>query len=309
MLIHKGSIPILEEPTAIIPGIFDGLHLGHQKLIKRGVSSCKKNGLSPCIFTFTPHPMSSSYILLERERNRILEELKIKHLVIARFDKIKNLSPSQFIGLLLERLKMKEIWCGADYGFGKDREGNVEHLKVLGKKNGFSVFVIPDVSLFNKRISTSLIKSLLLEGKIKEANSLLGRPYSISGIVIPSKGRGRKLDFPTANISLNKGLFLPKQGVYFVNVKIGENLFKGIANLGTRPTFNEKSLVLEVHILDFKGDIYGKEITVFFYQFLRDEMKFASKEDLSLQIKGDIENAYLFFDYCTRIGNITKDIP
>ncbi len=287
LLIYKDDIPILKESTSIIPGIFDGIHRGHQRLIKEAVTSSNKKGIAPCLLTFNPHPRSAPYILQDKERDKILEELGIKHFVIADFNKIKALSPHQYIELLLINLKMKEIWTGCDYGFGKNRKGDIKMLKTKGKELGFSLFILPDISYEFKRISTSYIKNLLLEGKIKEANALFGRPYSFSGVVVSSTGRGKKLDFPTANILWDEGLFLPRKGVYFVKIKIGKKTFDGMANLGTRSTFDEKSCILETHIFDFKRDIYGKEITVFFYSWIRDEMKFRNCEELSIQIKKD----------------------
>lgn len=298
MFIYKEKIPILKKSTAVIPGIFDGIHLAHQTLIKNAIESAKSKCLASCLFTFSPHPKSAPSILSFKERNKILKELGIKHLIIADFNKIKGLSASSYIELLLSSLKMKEIWCGCDYGFGKEREGNVEMLKAFGKEKEFSVFVIDDVSFENKRISTSYIKSLYLEGKTKEANFLLTRALNISGVVFPSSGRGRKLGFKTANIPILKDLFIPRKGVYFVKIKVGKGFFYGMANLGQRPTFNEKKIVLEAHIFDFNKNIYGKEITIFFLQWIRDEMKLNNENELFLQIKEDEKICRKLYNDC-----------
>ncbi|MEW6680493.1 MAG: bifunctional riboflavin kinase/FAD synthetase [bacterium] len=296
MIIHKGDIPILNYPSCIIPGIFDGLHIGHQHLIKQAIESSKKSNITPILFTFLQHPRSSQYILQEKERNRILAELGIKHLVLADFNRIEGLSPSQYIELLLTNLKIKEVWCGQDFCFGKNRRGNIKRLKVMGKEKGFLVFVIEDISFSNTRISTSLIKDLLLQGRIKEANSFLKRPLSFSGIVFLSQGRGKKFGFPTANLMWDENLFCPRKGVYFVKVRVDNEIFNGIANLGIRPTFDEKNLILETHIFDFNRNIYGKEITIFFHQWIRDEIRFDNENELFLKIKDDKErcrNLYL----------------
>lgn len=298
MFIYKEKIPILKKPTAVIPGIFDGIHLGHQALIKNAIESAKNKCLVSCLFTFSPHPKSAPSILSFKERDKILKELGIDYLIIADFNKIKWLSASSYIELLLSSLKMKEIWCGWDYGFGKEREGNVEMLKTIGREKGFSVFVIDDIYFENKRISTSYIKSLYLEGKAKEANFLLGRPISFSGIVFPSCGRGRRLRFKTANISIHKNLFIPRKGVYFVKIKVGKGLFYGMANLGERPTFNEKNIVLEAHIFDFNKDIYGKEITIFLLKWIRDEIRFNNENELFLQIKEDEKMCRKLYNDC-----------
>lgn len=284
MFIYKGDIPILKEPTAIIPGIFDGIHIGHQVLIKHAVRSSKAKNIAPLIFTFNPQ---YPFVLSEIERERILKMLSIKYLIVADFDKIKEISPCEYIELLLFRLKMKELWCGADYAFGKERAGNVELLKRLGRERGFSVFVIDDICFNNKRISTSYIKSLFLAGKTEEANFFLTRPFSLSGIVVVSSCRGGRFGFKTANIMVDEHLFIPRLGVYFVKVKVGRDYFYGMANLGHRPTFNEKRLILETHIFDFNRDIYGKEITIYFLSFIRDEIKFNNASELYLQIKKD----------------------
>ncbi|MEW6102521.1 MAG: riboflavin biosynthesis protein RibF [bacterium] len=289
MIIHKGDIPILKESSCIIPGIFDGIHIGHQYLIKGAIESSKKNGFIPILFTFLQHPRCGQYILQEKERDNIFAELGIKHLVLADFNRIKEVPPSQYIELLLTNLKMKEVWCGRDFCFGKDRSGNIETLEVMGNERGFFVFVIDDIYFSNTRISTSLIKELLLQGRIEEANSFLKRPLSFSGNVFSSIGRGKKFGFPTANIALDENLFCPRKGVYFVKVKVDGNIFDGMANLGTRPTFDGKNLVLETHIFDFNMDIYGKEISIFFHQWIRDEMRFNNENELFLQIKKDKE--------------------
>lgn len=287
MFIYKGDIPVFKEATAVIPGIFDGIHIGHQELIKKAIESSNSKKIAPCIFTFKQHPKSGEYLLPPIEREEILKGLSIKYLIVANFNKIKSLSPYEYIEILCSKLKMKEIWCGSDYGFGKERGGNVEMLKTLGKEKGFSVCVIDDMCFNDKRVSTSYIKSLFLAGKTKEANLLLTRPFSLSGIVFPSSLRGRRFGFKTANIIWDKDLFIPRRGVYFVKIKIGKRLFPGMANLGERPTFNEKNLMLETHIFDFNKNIYGKEIRVFFLQWIRDEIRFNNPSRLYLQIKED----------------------
>ncbi|HAW49597.1 TPA: hypothetical protein DCX16_01400 [bacterium] len=308
MIFYKGDIPSLSHPTCVTAGIFDGIHVGHQYLIKELVRSANKKGCDSLILTFYPHPGSialnetTQYIISEREQERIFEELGVKILVRADFYKLYRMSSGEYIEFLVDRLKMQEIFVGHDHSFGRNREGNAEVLKKLSKEKSFSCLFIPDVSFGGKKISSSRIKESLSQGEVETASYFLGRPYSVSGIVTRSVGRGEKLGFPTANVLWDKDLFCPKNGVYFVSLKIDRGIFYGMANIGKRPTFDGNDTFLEVHIFDFDGYLYNKEITVFFHFWIRNEMKFNSNDELILQLKKDKEKCKTLFTLLKQAG-------
>mgnify|MGYP001614764732 CR=1 FL=1 len=311
----KGLSGKIEE-SVITSGIFDGIHIGHQTLIKKTVEHARKRGIPSILLTFHPHPRSALFILAEKERQRLIEELGIDMMLILDFNKIKDLPPERFIKeILVERLGLKEIWIGSDHRFGKAQEGGIELLRNLSTQYDFEVFCMNDVTLGNERVSSSCVKKLLSLGEMKEAKRLLGRPYTVDFQVIKGAGRGKEMGVQTANMDW-PDIFLPCLGVYGVKVKIGSSQWSmvngkeketmnnfdgewldGIGNLGRRPTFSEDKLILEVHIFGFSGNLYGKNLSIQFLDRIRGEIKFSSKEDLSAQIKKDIEGWKITVQY------------
>ncbi|MFN3739645.1 MAG: bifunctional riboflavin kinase/FAD synthetase [Thermodesulfovibrionales bacterium] len=305
----------IKEPpvrTVLTIGNFDGVHIGHQKIIKEVVSSAKRLKGTPVVMTFDPHPLrylqpeKEFYLLtLCDEKAKIIEKLGVQILLCVKFDQsFASLEPEEFIKkILVDKLAIKEIIIGKDYRFGKAKKGDVNLLKREGKKYGFKVEVVNPVKIKGEIVSSSIIRSLIKKGEIKKVIDFLGRPYSIEGTVVRGTGRGSTiLGFPTANI-LSGAELIPKEGVYVVKVEIEEpfvgkkkkedRLFNGVMNIGTNPTFGNQDLSLEVHILDFNEDILHKFIKVYFIERLRNEKKFASPDALKRAIKKDIEKARL----------------
>lgn len=305
----------IKEPpvrTVLTIGNFDGVHIGHQKIIKEVVSSAKRLKGTPVVMTFDPHPLrylqpeKELYLLtLCDEKAKIIEKLGVQILLCVKFDQsFAGLEPEEFIKkILVDKLAVKEVIIGKDYRFGKAKKGDVNLLKKEGKKYGFKVEVVNPVKIRGEVVSSSVIRSLIKKGEIKKVTNFLGRPYSVEGTVVRGTGRGSTiLGFPTANI-LSGAELIPKEGVYAVRVKIEEplgekkkredRLLNGVMNIGTNPTFGNQDLSLEVHILDFNEDILHKFIKVYFVERLRNEKKFASPDALRRAIKRDIEKARL----------------
>ncbi|MEK9150455.1 MAG: riboflavin kinase, partial [Candidatus Desantisbacteria bacterium] len=237
----KGLSGKIEE-SVITSGIFDGIHIGHQTLIKKTVEHARKRGIPSILLTFHPHPRSALFILAEKERQRLIEELGIDMMLILDFNKIKDLPPERFVQeILVEKLGLKEIWIGSDHRFGKAQEGGIELLRNLSTQYDFEVFCMNDVTLGNERVSSSCVKKLLSLGEMKEAKRLLGRPYTVDFQVIKGAGRGKEMGVQTANMDW-PDIFLPCLGVYGVKVGLDGKELDGIGNLGRRPTFSEDKL-------------------------------------------------------------------
>lgn len=284
-------------------GNFDGVHRGHQALLNEVQRVASEIEGTSVAVTFEPHPIRvlkkdghPQHITLYEQKIELLERTGIDVTVCVKFtNEFAKITASQFIeSILIDRIGMKAIVVGRDYAFGKNREGNVEFLRASGKKLGFDVIVkdwqtIADPT--GKRISSTAIRKIVMAGDVEQAKDLLGRHYQIRGSVVAGRNRGGKLlGFPTANINLQDEL-CPKTGVYAVTVSCDRGTFPGVANIGYSPTFDDHLFTVEVHILDFNSDIYGNKIKVNFVRRLRDEMKFGDIEQLSNQIKKDIENA------------------
>lgn len=286
--------------TVVTMGNFDGVHLGHRAILARVKARAKELGSQPVALTFEPHPVkvlrphaNLSLLTTPEQKFQLLAEAGMEAVVVLPFTRrFATISARDFVvSYLVERLKVREVVVGHDYSFGHNREGNIELLKDLGRSLGFTVQVVWAVEVAGAPVSSSLIRAMLKLGKVKEANRLLGRPYSVTGRVIPGKGRGGKLlGIPTANIQPENDL-LPASGIYAVVVHRGNDILPGVANIGTCPTFDGQELSLEVHIFDFSGDLYGERLDVKFMARLREERRFPSIEALAAQIRADIEAA------------------
>lgn len=285
--------------TVLTLGNFDGLHLGHQELIKMVMKRARETGAVGMVVTFRPHPLKilapekcPPLISIYEEKIALFEKLGLDVLVKIPFTlDFSAMSPEDFTrGILCDLLGAREIFVGYNYRFGKGRAGDVGTLKRLGKEYGFVVREIEQISLDGEVISSTKIRKLLAEGSVEHAARLLGRAYAITGVVVKGDGRGRGLGFPTANIA-PKHSIIPADGVYAVRFFVREKFYDGIANVGMRPTFDEKRLTIEVHILDFDEDIYGEEISLYFLGRIREERKFKSPDDLVRQIASDIRTA------------------
>ena len=285
-------------PAILTIGTFDGVHLGHKKIIKKLVKSAKENKLRSCILTFFPHPrnfLSKSndlkMINTIREKKEILEELGVDELIIQEFnDEFSNLNANEFIKHLLKFCEIKEIIVGFNHKFGKDREAGIDELKIYGKKYGFDVCEIDAFDINQINISSTKIRNAIGAGEVELCNEYLGYNFSIDGNIVKGKSIGKKIGFPTANIRVEENYkILPKNGVYFVSCKI-KNIQKfGMMNIGFNPTFGNKKLTIEVNIFDFNQDVYDENIKIEFIKFIRNEIKFQNIDELIKQIKIDRE--------------------
>ena len=281
-------------------GNFDGIHLGHQKIIKELINNSKENKLQSAILSFRPHPrqfFSDHYenfnIISENSKISFLDKLGLDYFFSLKFDhSIASLEPHKFIKeILINQLKIKNLIVGFNFKFGKNRLGDVNLLQDQSG-NSFNIKVIHPVksNTTSEVFSSSLIRQNIQAGNFEKVNTWLGRNWSMSGTVVVGNKRAGKINFPTANL-IPSNLIRPKKGVYAVRIKIENNIFNGIANFGNRPTVDGTKLLLEVHLFDFDKNIYGKDLTVEFLTFIRDEKKFENFDFLTKQIHKDIQIA------------------
>lgn len=284
--------------TCLTVGTFDGVHLGHQKIINEMIYQSVERSCRNLLITFEPHPQlvlakSSEIRLLSTLEQKLdyLKYLSIQNVLVINFTKsFSELSFNSFIeDYLIKKIGLNTIIVGADHHFGKDRQGNPKILKEMGENLGFSVIEVEPLMYKDAKISSSRIRKSLLSGEIKLANEMLGKKYELKGKVVKGNQRGKEIGFPTANIELdNPHKLIPMRGVYFVEVDINNRNFYGMMNIGYRPTFNNSSeLILEVHIFYFREDIYGEFIVIRFIDKLRDEKKFNSVAELKQQLEID----------------------
>ena len=283
-------------PCVVTIGNFDGVHLGHQALLAEVKKRAHDLKLESAVITFEPNPKDyfsqnkpQTRISSLREKIELFNEIKIDRVHIIKFNQeFSKVTANEFISVLIKKLKVKEIVVGEDFCFGSGRKGSVKQLSASSMKLNIKNKILID----GRRISSTLIRNLLANDKLDEANKYIGRPYSISGKVVHGEKRGRKIGFPTANIHMRHNR-PPLKGVFAV--KFQKHF--GVANLGIRPSIKgEKKLQLEVHLLNFSSDLYGQHVSVIFLKKLRDEKKFKSLDELKEQIKLDVIKAKLFFD-------------
>tara|TARA_Y100000591_G_C21779523_1_gene670194 strand:+ start:387 stop:1295 length:909 start_codon:yes stop_codon:yes gene_type:complete len=280
-------------------GNFDGLHLGHQKVINEAKQKAKKNNLPFGLMTFEPVPVmffsksTNDHRINSSQQKKVqLKKLKLDFLIVIKFNKsFSSLTAKEFIKkILYKKTKCKYLYVSKNFKFGYKRRGDIQTLQKLEKQFNYKIIVTKPFKKNHKTISSTFIRKKIRRGKINLANKLLNRNWSIEGKVIKGKKRGRKIGFPTCNMSLNNYV-VPKLGVYAVKVK-GKSFNKnGIANVGYRPTFNGKKLLLETNIFGFNKNLYNKVINVSFKKFIRAEKKFRNFQDLKKQIKIDIKLA------------------
>ena len=289
-----GSLSSLRGPVFLAIGIFDGVHRGHQALIEEARADAEKHGGTAVVMTFEPHPMmffqrTEPPLRLSNPRHKelLLERQGVTHLAVLPFEAARaGQTAEEFVEELRSACRpLGGIVVGADWKFGKGRTGDVELLRTLG---GFEVDGILAVTLDGEAISSTAIRLAVARGDLAFAARALGRPYSVFGSVVHGSGEGRKLGFPTANIDA-AGYQLPPDGVYTARACIGDKSFEGIVNLGIRPTVShDTKRVLEIHLFEFDGDLYGMDVEVEFLRFMRPEKKFSSLDELRDQISRDI---------------------
>ena len=298
-IFKSASISNNYKNSVIAIGNFDGIHIGHKKVLKAAYKKAKKTKKKFGLLTFEPVPVMffNRKILNHRldtlpQKISNLKKEKLDFVIIQKFNKkFSQLNYRDFIfKILFQKIKCKYLYVSKNFKFENKREGDVSKLKKFEKKLFYKTIITPPLIKKKKTISSTIIRKLLKSGEIKKANYLLNRKWEIIGKVIKGSQRGRKIGFPTCNILLKKYI-IPKFGVYAVNVKINQTVKKGIANIGYRPTFNGKKLLLEVNIFNFKRNLYNKNINVIFNKFIRPEKKFKNILQLKNQIKKDIRLA------------------
>lgn len=284
--------------TVLTIGVFDGVHVGHRKIIKVCVARSRKLGIDSVVLTFDPHPLKvlhsrsvvPSLISLDH-RIRLIRELGVDITAVLNFTKaVAGLTPEQFVKkILVERFRVKEVCVGEDFRFAKSGKGDIDVLRRLGERYGFRVKAITHVRMGGRIVSSSLIRKTIIGGDLRRARRLLGRPVSVLGTVVRGANLARELGYPTANINPHHEV-VPPSGVYAVLVNLGNRRLKGVLNIGVKPTFyssRDLEPSIEVHIFDFNKKIYGKDIEVLFVKKIRPEVKFKSREALMKRIMKD----------------------
>ena len=301
----NGSSKLQFKKTCAAIGIFDGVHRGHQYLIQQMLVTARRLGVQPIVITFFPHPahvlrpdLTLGYLTSLADRFQYLNDLGVTACLVVHFNRsFARIQPQKFIkDILVKKCGVQAVFVGEDFRFGKDRSGDIALFQRLSRQYGYEMHAVPAFKQGRVIISSTRIRQLVGEGKLIEAARLLGRGVSISGAVVKGSKRGKGLGFPTANIAY-KADILPPQGVYVVWALLGTKRYPGIANVGTRPSFEKQNsqLHLEVHILDFSRNIYGKRLEVVFLKKVRNEKKFSSPQQLVLQIQKDEALARKYF--------------
>ena len=302
MELIRGLHNLKKQSSCVVTiGNFDGIHMGHQEIIKKLVSTAKKKGISSLVVSFSVTPESffgrpKARLSNFRDKHLFLKSMGVdKHLLI-RFNKsFSEISAPSFIEeVLLKKINVKHCFIGDDFRFGKKREGDFKLLKQYSSKYAFIIENIAGVCIDNQRVSSSTIRALLAKGFFEVSEKFLGRPFSISGRVAHGDKQGRTIGFPTANISIKRELS-PVLGVFCVNIQINNKTYNGVCNVGKRPTRGGTDILLEVYIFDFNKEIYGARVDVIFKQKIRDEIKFDSFKELKKQIQRDTESAIKYF--------------
>lgn len=289
-------------PCALALGNFDGVHLGHQELIKKTVEKAKELGLKPGVFTFSNHPKNLlpkakpvKNILYNREKAEIIEGLGVDYMFNIEFTQnIMTMNPENFVkNLLIDKFNMKYGFCGFNYHFGYMAEGNVEILEDLGKKYDYSVKVIPPFLVNDNIVSSSLIRTIIAAGQVDKCKEYMGRYYEIAGDVVVGNKLGRTLGFPTSNLVIDEAMVTPPNGVYVTLCTYNGIKYPSVTNVGKKPTIGDYNKNVETHIFNFNKELYGKKIIVEFLVKTRDEVKFDDLEELSEQIIRDCHEAQI----------------
>ncbi len=278
-------------------GVFDGVHLGHRHLIARLTELAQKQGLASGVITFSQHPKevlsprSQLPFLTDIERRiELIKDEGVDEVIPLTFTpELAALSPKEFLKLLKKHLRMKGLVIGPDFALGKNREGNTDVLRQLSEETGFSLTVVPPLTIDGEVVSSTAIRQALAEGDMKRAQKLMGRPFRLHGQVARGDKRGAELGFPTANLDTGAEQALPADGVYTSRAFIDARAYPAMTNIGTNPTFGGNKRLVEVYLMDYRGDLYGRELAVEIIKRLRGEIKFDSPEALKKQIAEDVK--------------------
>lgn len=296
-IIHSISNFSISESTIVTIGTFDGVHIGHRKILKKLIKSAQKEGKKSVLLTFFPHPrmvlqkdVNIQLLNTIEEKSSLLESLGLDYLIIHPFDKeFSRLKALDFVrDVLVNQLKVSRLVIGYDHHFGKNREGNIEQLTEYSQLFDFKVNEIPAQDIDDVSVSSTKIRTALQEGRLMTANKYLGYEYMITGQVVKGEQNGGKIGFPTANIYVEKSYkLIPKNGAYVVRAQWNNQQVFGMMNIGFRPTLDGNHKTIEVHFFDFNQDLYNSELTIELLYFLRDEQKFDSLDELKLQLEKD----------------------
>jgi len=293
-------------------GTFDGIHLGHQRIIERLKMMAKEKQALATLVTFEPHPQTVlktkdrpelNLLTTIDEKIEVLSGLGLDRLVVMNFTlSFAEMDPEAYVkDILLSRLNMKGMIIGEDHSFGRNRSGNIEKLNKMADEHDFEVKALAPIRDADRVISSTRIRHLLREGEVKRASELLGRPYTISGQVVSGDGRGRELGYPTANLNpFSRYKLIPKLGIYASRVRIKNSIHDAVTYIGERPTFNLNAKVIEIHIPDFDGVLYDQHIELSLFHFIRDDAQFQTEKDLVSQIDRDIRQSQELLSQGTR---------
>ena len=293
------------QASVVALGNFDGVHKGHQELIRRAVNSAKEKGLKSAVFTFANHPKNVlagkpviKNILYPEDKIDIIEKLGVDYLFSIEFtEEMMHMSTETFIHkILLDAFKMKEAYCGFNYHFGYKAQGNTQILQDAGKALGFGIEILDPFKIDGHLVSSTFIRNLISEGRVDECEKYMGRNYIVGGQVVVGNRIGRTIGFPTSNILIDDAMVTPAHGVYVTLCNYNGTQYQGITNVGIRPTIGDEKKSIETYIFNFSKDIYGKDIKVEFLKKLRSEAKFDSYEALSAQIEKDCRDAQLYHE-------------
>ena len=289
-----------DEASIVTIGTFDGVHMGHQQILKQLIDTSQKSKLKSVLLTFFPHPkvvlqpdISMNLIQTIQEREKALENTGLDYLVIHPFSiEFSRLSADDYVKqILVEQLNVRKVVVGYDHRFGRNRTASLEDMYHYADIYDFEVIEIDAKKINSTAVSSTKIRKAIDDGNIELANNYLGHPFSIEGMVVHGDKRGRELSYPTANIDLqNQHKIVPKQGVYLVKSKFNDRVVYGMMNIGTKPTFDTTMPSIEVHFMDWNGDLYGQEIQVELLKWVRDERKFKTAKELQTQIQMDEQN-------------------
>ena len=304
-LFHGTDNAEIARPTVLTLGVFDGLHLGHQLIVKTVVERARAVKAVPTVITFEPHPRA---VLHPESAPPLLQTLDqkieamglhgIEQTIVIHFDQaFSQIRAEEFLrDVVTDRLQAKEVYLGRGFFFGHDREGNIDLLRRVSERLGFFADEVPEVRLRGRRIGSSRIRELLLQGRVNLARRMLGRPYGVEGPVVRGAARGNQLGFPTANIHPHNRV-IPRGGVYVTATLLEGRWRRSVTNIGRRPTFGDNlETSVETHVLNWSGDLYGDVVRVRFLHRLRDEKKFSSVNELKSQIESDVARARKFFE-------------
>jgi riboflavin kinase/FMN adenylyltransferase len=288
-----------DRDTLLTIGVFDGVHLGHQRIIQHLKQRAAEAGLQAGVVTFQHHPRrvlfpenALTYLTPLEERVGLLRGLGIELVVVLPFtQELAQLSAREFMGLLMKHLRMRGLVVGPDFALGRGREGDAALLGRLGEEMGFSFEVVAPVALPDGVVSSTAVRRALSQGDVSRVRELLGRPFSLGGRVVSGERRGRVLGFPTANVATNHDQALPADGVYVTRAFVGDSVYPSLMNIGWRPTFGEGERTVEVYLLDFAGELYGQDLRVEVVEWLRGERRFDSPEALKAEMGRDVERA------------------